>query len=108
MESKTVFEFLPGDRVRHEGPHGGDLTAVSASEGYYIDDPEDVASLAGAVLVSRPVYPEPGQVAVALSAEDVAAIEHFIEEHGDARKCDNCEHFDRLDSIFGRARLQSK
>lgn len=79
-----MSEFLPGDRVRQtmmKFDYVQTVTAVDedrvwVSVGARFDRewvfPDELT------LVSRPVYPEPGQVVVALDAEDVAALHAIL------------------------------
>lgn len=75
----SAREFRPGDRVRHDNdPIGIDEKIVARYDGEGITFTDGSAVLPQGVrcltLVSRPVYPEPGRVAVLLDVEDVQAL----------------------------------
>lgn len=60
--------------------------------------------------VSRPVYPEPGQIVVALDAEQVATLRSFIEEHECSCGYDDCPgkpKYDKLIAVVRRVLRQS-
>lgn len=65
----SAQEFRPGDRVRHNGLNESTALVLGSRS---LSAPDFCAE--NLTLVSRPIHPEPGQVAVLLDGVEVATL----------------------------------
>ncbi len=98
-------QFQPGDRVRW-GDRPSALVVRAYGTEVVVADPIEVKTVGhrSLVLLSHPLYPKPGEVVVALDADDIATLEACLPEMMGAR----IQHWVRLNAILDRAREASQ
>lgn len=92
---KTVHhDFKPGDRVSLPGLRPGIFDVKSVSDPWVYLHGGSQFHKDALTLVSRPVYPEPGQVVVALDADEARFVaeqaKYACLDHADT--CVACDH----------------